>query len=1119
MSIANQLGLPLGLGGAQESLLGRPWSNAIVGLWAQATGAAGNAAVPPSEQTTLLRQLTVLAILAAVIVLPYVFGRLLAKWLRMPTYATRIGTALLAVAAPLVILSMGTLKRGVDLQGGTILVYELDSQAVANLTGADGKSNSGRTVSSAELVSALSERINPSGTNEIVVRPIGDTQIEIIVPALETAAVGQIKRKIEQAGVLRFAIVANQRDHADLIERATQAADQGRRGVQIFDDQNKELGFWAAVARETENAQGIRPLREPVFGDFIRNRQTGAMIKNPPTLAGEFAFERWLAEQGINDIEVLMAVDPENLVTGEDLDTVRSQISRDKGGWEVSFDLTGDGASRFYALTSANVPENGFYRRLGIVLDNELLSAPRLESAIADSGRISGNFAKNDVDFLVGILKSGALPGALSREPLSENQIGPTLGIDTLNKGRLSVIASLVTVLLFMLLYYFWFPGFVACLGVAINLLLTLAVMVLLSQPITLPGLAGLVLTVGMSVDANVLIFERIREELAKGTAQRMAIRNGFDRAIQTIVDSNLTTLITGIVLYAIGTDQVRGFAVTLILGILFSMFTAIYVSRTLFDIAERWGWTKLKFYDLFGIVGGRATHGRGFDFAGWQRVAIGISLAAMAIGTIAIIARGSRLLDTDFVGGTTVTFQLQEPANVDEIRSVVDNAINPGNPSRDRVSLTLTRLEFEGVPRNTVFKADTSLDDVALLKQRLRDGLSEVGKSLVTFNVDVRPEPSSKASSRKSRPARATRLVAWQSDEPATPATSDPPATDANSIEGGQPATSEPATTGSPPVTAPDTATAGDPGTAPANSPPVVAIAPANYKIRLSSTGNRSAKLSAAALVDAMLLSAKAANIDLQRGDIDVEPMDEAGLLPIDWSPDSARDFSDWKVALRVPSADAQTIMDGFSQQVSSEPVWLASSKIGSRVAGEMQQRALLALFVSLLAVALYIWFRFQKLAFGVAAVIALFHDVLVTVGAIALSYWLAGALGFLLIDEFKINLSVVAALLTLVGYSLNDTIVIFDRIREVRGKSPVLTADMINRSINQTLSRTILTAFTTFIVVLVLYLFGGAEIHAFAFSLLIGVVVGTYSSVYIASPIVLWLLNRQTKPNASRA
>jgi SecD/SecF fusion protein len=196
---------------------------------------------------------------------------------------------------------------------------------------------------------------------------------------------------------------------------------------------------------------------------------------------------------------------------------------------------------------------------------------------------------------------------------------------------------------------------------------------------------------------------------------------------------------------------------------------------------------------------------------------------------------------------------------------------------------------------------------------------------------------------------------------------------------------------------------------------------------------------------------------------------------------------------------------------------VWTSSRDIGSQVAGDFQRYAIMAMVVSLLGIIGYVWWRFENLIYGLAAVIALVHDVLVTLGAIAISAWLTGVLGFLQIDEFKISLTVVAALLTIVGYSINDTIVIFDRIREVRGKSPDLTPAIINTSVNQTLSRTLLTSFTTWIVVVVLYFLGGPGVHAFAFCLVVGVLAGTYSTIYIASPILLWVT--KTKVRAEKA
>ena len=215
----------------------------------------------------------------------------------------------------------------------------------------------------------------------------------------------------------------------------------------------------------------------------------------------------------------------------------------------------------------------------------------------------------------------------------------------------------------------------------------------------------------------------------------------------------------------------------------------------------------------------------------------------------------------------------------------------------------------------------------------------------------------------------------------------------------------------------------------------------------------------------------------------------------------------SKWKIKLNVAQEeDGVAIISKWSEELSAQPYFPTSSKVGSQIAESMRVNAALAIIFSLIGIIAYIWARFQNIAFGLAAVVALLHDVLVVLGMIALSHYVAGALG---IDKFKISLEIIAALLTVIGYSLNDTIVVFDRIREVRGKRKHITADMINTSISQTLSRTILTSVTTFVVVFILYCFGGDAIHGFAFSLVVGVIVGTYSSIFIASPALLWLMN----------
>ncbi|MCL4206810.1 MAG: protein translocase subunit SecF, partial [Pirellulaceae bacterium] len=253
----------------------------------------------------------------------------------------------------------------------------------------------------------------------------------------------------------------------------------------------------------------------------------------------------------------------------------------------------------------------------------------------------------------------------------------------------------------------------------------------------------------------------------------------------------------------------------------------------------------------------------------------------------------------------------------------------------------------------------------------------------------------------------------------------------------------------------------------------------------------------------DQLLKVAEANGLRWTEEDIDLSPMPPQ----TDWLIDDSRGFKQWSVAVNAGEDAVGAVLAALQTNLAETPVWPSSSKIGGKVAGDTQALAIAALLTSLVGIIIYIWIRFQRVVFGLAAVVALIHDVLIVLGAIAVSYWLAGILGFLQIQEFKISLPVVAAILTIIGYSLNDTIVVFDRIREVKGKSPNLTSDMLNVSLNQTLSRTLLTSFTTFLVVVILYFLGGAGVHDFAYCLVVGVVVGTYSSIYIASPVLLWM------------
>ncbi len=1081
---------------------------AVISLLAQAAPDAAAA----SDGISAGQYLAV-AIFAAVLIVPFLLAGPIARMLKMPDYSTRIGLILLALTASLTVLAFGKIGLGVDLRGGTILVYEIDpSKGIgSNETGEDGQF-SGNRIASSELIPSLIKRINPSGTQEIAIRPYGENQIEIIIPEVDQREVDRIKDIISTAGILRFAIVANSRDHQRLIELArAQANDSSQRqrlSRTILDsDGTTTIGFWALVDREkTPDKNDNRPLRVDVSQSILRNPADGRLVEVPPGVGGVDGLAQWMQSTGMENIQVLMVVDQQLDVTGEDLAFASSGFDTD-GSPAVRFKLNDSGSGRFLALTTNNAPDGQHQRQLGIVLDEILLSAPAIRSPISGDGQITGNFTSDEVAQLVQILEAGQLPAALTKAPIAENQIDATLGADTIRKGVFAIGLSLMLVLVFMLFYY-RFSGINACIALLMNLLMTLAVMILINQPMTLPGLAGLVLTVGMSVDANILIFERIREELKKGAAARMAIRNGFARATTTIVDSNLTTLITAIVLYAIGTDQIRGFAVTLILGILFSMFTAIYVSRTLFDIAERKGVLSLSMSDTVNNLRYRMASGGLIDFMGRGGLAMAFSSLLLLGGVVALFARGASIFDIDFAGGSSVTFRLEQPATTDAVRAVVGKSL----PDIDgqKIDFTVNNVSMQTAPGGTVFKVDSSIEDVDTLKELIGQGFAADGSlNLVTYELDITPADPPGQSQILS--GNGTMLVVARAQDE-----TQPEAAAAEATEEPAPATEEPA---APPATdAPATADA--PGaatdTAPAATEAATAAAPAKApevisraKVTLGIGGDLAdtAKINSKTLLAGIARAAEASGVSLDLLGVELTPGGEGSDQ---WSPDSDLRFSEWEIGLPLEFGPADEVMLSLQQILGADPIWISSSSVGSRVAGDMVSRALVALVASLLCIIGYIWFRFHRIFYGLAAVAALIHDVVVTLGAIAVSYWLAGAFGFLQIEPFKISLTVLAALLTVVGYSLNDTIVVFDRIREVKGKSPRLTGDMINNSISSTLSRTLLTSATTLMVVLLLYFFGGEGIHAFSFCLVVGVMVGTYSSVFVASPILLWLINR---------
>ncbi len=1041
-------------------------------LFAQAADVLSSAA-PAAASMPWWREGWVLWVITFLTVaVPTLLAWILASRLRAADMWGRIAAVLVATAAGCVITAMGWPPRlGIDLKGGVILIYEIDStkqvtgqvddcigrieQLLERQDGrlgtasrtADGRiaisldttdlaaresflknvekldfgdaqvrladrSTAGDALKLAfevqgnttpvdmdKLVAAVSRRVNPGGQKEVTVRRYGLDQLEVIVPDVDQAEVDLIKRVVSSAGVLEFRITANPEDprHRRAVELSSRGA-----GTTVTDGKS-------AIARWV---------------------QLDTKKMDP-------AEDRGLVTRALPDgrVEVLVVLDRFN-VTGGYLSRASSSYDSNLQPC-VNFAFNSAGAALFGKLTGQNLPDqaNRLKSRLGIVLDDTLLSAPTIQSTISGDGQITGSFKQADVEFLVGVLNAGSLPAALYSEPISEQKISPQLGADTIRSGTRAMLLAMIAVLTFMLAYY-RFSGFVADLAVLLNVVLVVALMISVKAAFTLAGLAGLVLSVGMAVDANVLIYERMREEVDRGSAIRMAIRNGFQRAFATIVDSNLTTLITGFVLFAIGTDQLKGFAVTLILGLTLNLFTAVFCSRVVFDLAERNRWiSKLSMARFFG-----QTH---YKFVSWMRPALIGSAIFILAGLAAALQRGQGLFDIDFTGGTSVqvAFKPDQGPDVAEVRQAV--ALLP-----DVAVSTVTVADGGASLR---YKIDTSLrsdDEVEQTLQKVFPG------RLATYSMgfgeitSTSKKPDEKTEKDKSEDS---------AEKPAEKADAPEPEVESLSTS-----------------------------------------VPLDFPEKINLVTLR------ATIKDALEAE--------QVGDAPFE-LEAEGMTT------RSRAYRVWALSTSLDAVTTRRVLERMAKKLADTPVYLSANMIGGKVAGNTKVTAVYALLASMLMIVLYVWVRFQNVAFGLAAVVALAHDVLVTVACLAISKYISPFLGWALVDDFKISLDVVAALLTIVGFSINDTIVIFDRMREIRGKSPFVSSDMIDKAVNQTLSRTILTSGTALLATLILYLFGGQGIHAFAFAMLVGIITGTYSTIYIASPIVLWLQNSggTQKPRAS--
>ncbi len=786
---------------------------------------------------------------------------------------------------------------------------------------------------------------------EVQVEDVYDARIEAMWPEIrdllreERDRVGPIRLQDTDAPELRVRLVENasEAEYAASLVRGlarpvASVAGAGQNDIAVNVDGDAVVVTLSEAERQASDEQTVRTARE------IIERRINEMGTREPTIQRQGADRILIQVPGVGsaaelkDIigttaqltfqpvvsrttngnetpgggnEILPSVDEEGVfyilerapvVTGEQL--VDAQPDFDQNGQPaVSFRFNPTGARQFGDYTAENVG-NPF----AIVLDNEVISAPVIQAHIpGGTGIITGQFTVEDSTNLAVLLRAGALPAEL--EFLEERTIGPELGADSIAAGQIACIVAFVLVLAFMWASYGVF-GLFANIALIINVGLIFGLLSMIGATLTLPGIAGIVLTIGMAVDANVLVFERIREEMktAKGAAR--AIELGYEKALSAITDANITTFITALILYAMGSGPVRGFAITLGLGIITSVFTAIFVTRL---IVVMWFERKRPKRVLEGRTLRLVPKDTSWDFFKRWKLSLGLS------GFLIVIALGSFLLQglnygIDFRGGTTIRTESAQQVDVGQYRDAI------------------TPLELGDVSITEVFDPTFGPDqNVTMIRIQAQEGQESV-------------------------------------------------------------------------------------------------------------------------------------------------------------------------------SADTIAQVETALQEVVPDLTFTSVESVGPKVSGELIQTAVIAVLLAIGAVLVYIWLRFEW-QFALGAVIALVHDVVLTIGIFSEV-------------QIQFDLAIIAALLTIVGYSLNDTVVVFDRVREnLRKYKKKPLKEVLNISINETLSRTMMTSVTTLLALLALFVLGGDVIRGFVFAMIWGVIVGTYSSVFVASTMLLWLGVKRdwSKPDAN--
>ncbi len=746
----------------------------------------------------------------------------------------------------------------------------------------------------------------------------------------------------------------------------------------------------------------------------------------------------------------------------------------------VAFRLDASGASTMGRLTGAHVNDP-----MAIVLDDQVYTVANINTQINGQGQITGSFSQAEVDYLLRVLGAGSLEARLSPDPIAVNIIGPTIGQDNLGRGLSAFGYSVIAVMAFMLFYYLT-AGIVANLALLANGLIIFGVMALIDGTFTLPGLAGVVLTMGMAVDANVLIYERIREELGAGARDlREAIREGYNKVFSTIIDANLTNLIVCFVLYKTATTEVKGFAVTLSIGIIATLFTSLFMTRVIFTIyANVWGRRTLPMLPTVFPVVARMLHPN-WNWVSMRKVFWAISAVGVVVSIWAVMHRGVQILDTEFRGGVSITMRTKQvedgrlllphtgEGSVEARVHAIGEAVT-GDTMTDKILAELVgatvltvgdaNINESGRVVSNGFQIKIAnpptIEDETLVTATIVEAITKA------FGADLDVPPALTFTGVGTRDFQKYTYQISRDDTTVGDVLGRGMRGDISDFRGGVIVHVENI---SPAVTLEEIENRIDR----MRQQPEYARDAAGREVKIFGV-----KRGAGDGYTAIAVAAYDTDMNYLRND--PELVDE-----------------------RVAATEWQLVETALSQPQSLDQV----SSFSSQIARTMKANAIVAVILSLLGILAYIWFRFGSLRYSLAAIVALMHDVMITLGALAIAGFIANYTFLsqtLKIEAFQIDLGVIAALLTVIGYSLNDTIVILDRIRENRGKRPLPTMEIVNNSINQTISRTVLTSFTTLIAVAIIYIAGGSGIRPFAFCLLVGIFVGTYSSVAVAAPLV---------------